>query len=492
MYVQAFNVSSITDNSKLFPTLGALAATTFALNTIEVKNQEFVDSKTGDRFMLLGVDYQPGGQDAYGTGEGDPLSSAQDCLRDAALMQSLGVNTIRCYNVDPKLNHDECVSIFNTVGIYVIIDVNSPLAGQSIDRSDPSSTYNSKYLTHIFSVVEAFKNYPNVLGFFAGNEIINDIPTAKDNPQYIRAVQRDLKDYIAKNAPRTIPVGYSAADVREVLEDTWAYLQCQIGSGTDMSRSDFFGLNSYSWCGDASSYTISGYDDLVVMFGNTTVPVFFSEYGCNDPQPRHFDEVTTLYGPKMTTLSGGLVYEWSQEPSDYGLIQVNGDGSAKLLGDYNTLSQKYDALNINLLRHENSTATSLKPPACDSSLISGDGFSTDFNIPKCPPGGDELINNGIKNPPSGKIVKVTQTVVKMKVMQTNGAQIKNLQIRPGATAANFPGAVKGFATASGTLATEGGASSTSSGAASAPTAVDKVVFGNALAAAALGAVAFVL
>ena len=150
-----------------------------------------------------------------------------------------------------------------------------------------------------------------MLTLLQGNEIINDVSTAQDNPPIIRAVQRDLKNYIANHATRAIPVGYSAADVREVLEDTWAYLQCQIGSGTDMSRSDFFGLNSYSWCGDASSFQISGYDVLVETFGNTTIPVFFSEYGCNDPQPRYFDEVPVLYGPEMTTLSGGLVYEWT-------------------------------------------------------------------------------------------------------------------------------------------------------------------------------------
>ncbi|KAK3681488.1 Glycolipid anchored surface protein 4 precursor [Vermiconidia calcicola] len=473
----------------LFSALGFLAATASALNTIEVNNQEFIDSKTGDRFMIIGVDYQPGGQDAYGTGAGDPLSNPKACLRDAALMQDMGINTIRIYNLDSSLNHDECVSIFNSVGIYMIIDVNSPLSGESIDRSDPSSSYHKGYLNHIFTVVEAFKDYPNTLGFFAGNEIINDIGTAKENPQYIRAVQRDLKNYIKNNANRAIPVGYSAADVREVLEDTWAYLQCQIGSGVDMSRSDFFGLNSYSWCGDASSFTISEYDKLVLMFGNSTIPVFFSEYGCNDPQPRLFDEVPTLYGPQMTVMSGGLVYEWSQEPSDYGLVQINDDGSIKLLADFNVLRDQYNSLDINLIRSENTTATSLTPPDCDSSLITEDGFSTNFNIPDTPPGGDELINNGIRNPPSGSIVEITETAVQVAVVQTDGSRVKNLQIRPGATEANFPGAVSGFATASGS---GGGASATSrssKGAAAAPTAA---VIGNAVTAAALGAVAFAL
>jgi hypothetical protein len=75
------------------------------------------------------------------------------------------VNTIRVYNVDPTLNHDECASIFNGVGIYMVIDVNSPLGGESINRADPKSSYHVGYLSRIFGVVENFKGYPNTLGF---------------------------------------------------------------------------------------------------------------------------------------------------------------------------------------------------------------------------------------------------------------------------------------------------------------------------------------
>ncbi|KAK4895431.1 Glycolipid anchored surface protein 4 precursor [Elasticomyces elasticus] len=422
--------------------LVALSTHAAAVNPIVVREQEFSDSVTHNRFMILGVDYQPGGQGAYGTGSGDPLSNATTCLRDAALMQTLGVNTIRCYNVDPTLNHDQCVSIFNSVGIYIIIDVNAPTPGLSIDRSDPSSSYTTGYLEHIFTVVEAFKSYPNTLGFFAGNEIINDVDTGKANPPYIRAVQRDLKNYIAAHAGRTIPVGYSAADVREVLEDTWAYLECDNsgneGTRNDTSRSDFFGLNSYSWCGSDSSFTISTYDTLVQAFSNTTIPVFFSEFGCNDPYPRSFDEVLAIYGPQMTTLSGGLVYEFTQETSNYGLVSTYSNGTAQLLGDYDTLMNQYNKLNLTLLESSNSTATSLKPPKCSAGLISNDGFSTDFTIPDPPSGAEALISSGVSSAPTGAIVSVTRTSVQAAVYATNGGQISGLAIQA-ASSANRPG-----------------------------------------------------
>lgn len=125
----------------------------------------------------------------------------------------------------------------------MIIDVNSPLPGESINRAAPWTSYNSDYLTRVFGIIENFKGFPNTLAFFAANEVMNDLATAEFNPQYIRAVQRDLKNYIAKHSTRKIPVGYSAADVREILQDTWAYMQCT--HEDDQSSSDFFGLNSY-------------------------------------------------------------------------------------------------------------------------------------------------------------------------------------------------------------------------------------------------------
>ena len=116
----------------------------------------------------------------------DPLSDGNLCLRDAALLQQLGVNTIRVYNSDPAIDHSLCCSIFNSVGIYLLLDVNSPLAGESIDRDDPAGSYTSSYLNRIFGVVEAFKNFPNVVGFFAANEIINDEASGNSTPPYIR------------------------------------------------------------------------------------------------------------------------------------------------------------------------------------------------------------------------------------------------------------------------------------------------------------------
>lgn len=93
--------------------------------------------------------------------------------------------------------------------------------------------------------------------------------------------------------------------------------------GTDDERSDFFAFNDYSWC-DPSSYTISGWDQKVKNFTGYGLPLFLSEYGCNTNK-RQFQEVGSLYSTQMTPVySGGLVYEYSEEGSNYGLVQISG------------------------------------------------------------------------------------------------------------------------------------------------------------------------
>jgi hypothetical protein len=322
-------------------------------------------------------------------------------------MQQLGVNTIRVYNLSPDLNHDECVSIFNAAGMYMIIDVNSGLSGQYIDRSDPSSTYTLDYMNHIFQMIEAFWDYPNLLGFFAGNEILNQ-DSSTDAPAYIRAIVRDLKEYLALHAPRQIGVGYSAADVSTMLTDTWSYLGCGLENST-YSRMDFFGLNDYEWCGD-SSYTESGYSALTAEFANTDIPVFFSEYGCNNVYPRTFTNVPVLFGSDMTTLSGGLVYEYTQESDNYGIVAINSSTEVTLLQDYVNLQKEFAKIDMSSLTAVNKTAEAQETTACAASLITESTFLANWDLPTRPKGGDDLVTSGITSASTGALTSVVSFI----------------------------------------------------------------------------------
>ncbi|PWY73516.1 1,3-beta-glucanosyltransferase Gel1 [Aspergillus eucalypticola CBS 122712] len=296
------------------------------VTAITVKGNAFF--KGDDRFYIRGVDYQPGGSSKLA----DPIADADGCKRDIEKFKELGLNTIRVYSVDNSKDHDECMNALADAGIYLVLDVNTPK--YSLNRADPAPSYNDVYLQYIFATVDKFANYKNTLAFFSGNEVINDGPSSKAAP-YVKAVTRDLRQYIRSRNYREIPVGYSAADIDTNRLQMAEYMNC----GTDDERSDFFAFNDYSWC-DPSSFTTSGWDQKVKNFTGYGLPLFLSEYGCNTNK-REFEEVSALYNTEMTGVySGGLVYEYSQESSNYGLVEIDGN-DVKTLSDYDALKSAY-------------------------------------------------------------------------------------------------------------------------------------------------------
>ncbi|CAK9441081.1 uncharacterized protein LODBEIA_P49500 [Lodderomyces beijingensis] len=250
--------------------------------------------------------------------------------------------TVRIYSVNADLDHDKCMTMLAAAGIYLVLDVNSPLPNHHLNRYEPWSSYNLFYFENIFKVVQSFSTYNNTLGFLAGNEIINDPISAAVAGPFIKAVIRDVKTYINSNAPRPVPVGYSAADDLNYRMPLARYLEC--ANDNPLESVDFYGVNSYQWCGDQTFYS-SGYNILVNDYKGYTKPIFFSEYGCNEVLPRNFDEVTVLYTNNMIDVfSGGLVYEFTQEPNNFGLVAIQPNGDVKILRDFLQLQSKFDTL----------------------------------------------------------------------------------------------------------------------------------------------------
>lgn len=297
-----------------------------SVTPITVKGNAFFQGD--ERFYIRGVDYQPGGSSEVE----DPIADPASCKRDIAKFKELGLNTVRVYSVDNSKDHDECMQALADAGIYLVLDVNTP--EYALNRADPHPSYNDVYLQYIFATVEMFAQYDNTLAFFSGNEVINDGPSSKAAP-YVKAVTRDLRAYLRARNLRHVPVGYSAADVDTNRLEMAEYMNC----GSEEERSDFFAFNDYSWC-SPSSFQVSGWDQKVENFTGYGLPLFLSEYGCNTNE-RTFEEVTALYSPKMTSVySGGLVYEYSEEGTDYGLVKITGD-SVKELPDYQALKSAF-------------------------------------------------------------------------------------------------------------------------------------------------------
>lgn len=350
------------------------------VHPVTAAGTHFYDSETHAPFVIRGLDYQPGGSSGF-DGTRDPLSDPTLCARDIVLFQELGINTVRIYSVNPALNHDKCMTMLALAGIYVLLDVNTPLPHQHLNRYEPWTTYTPAYLEHVFAVVQQFSNYNNTLGFFAGNEVVNDGRSAQFAPVYVKKLITDIKRYIAKNSKRPIPVGYSAADDLRYRVSLARYLECEADSDSSMDGVDFYGVNSYQWCGEQTLES-AGYDELIAAYANYTRPVFLSEYGCNKVLPRQFQETGALYSSEMLqSFSGGLVYEFSHESNHYGLVNINADESVRLRPDFTQLKQRYsdsiESMDTGAIPEMRSQQANAQPPRCAPSY-SGLGTSLDY------------------------------------------------------------------------------------------------------------------
>jgi 1,3-beta-glucanosyltransferase GAS5 len=100
-----------------------------------------------------------------------------------------------------------------------------------------------------------------------------------------------------------------------------------------------------------------------------------SEFGCNT-NTRQFNEIASLYSNQMTSVySGGLVYEYSQEASKFGLVEISG-GNVKTLPDYDTLKSKLaktPAPSDDGGYKQNGGASTC-PPRSDTWDVDGDGL----------------------------------------------------------------------------------------------------------------------
>lgn len=334
--------------------LSAVVPAISALEPIVIKDNAFFVGNSTDRFYIRGVDYQPGGSSNLT----DPLGDPDVCERDIPYFTDLGLNTIRVYSLDNTLDHTVCMNKLEEAGIYVILDVNTPKT--SISRNDAACSYNLDYMTEVFATIDAFATFNNTLGFFSANELVNNEESFQFSP-YIKAVTRDMKQYMRAQGYRAIPVGYSAADVSEVRYELADYLNC--GDDAD-ARIDMLGDNDYSWCGE-SSFVTSGYQTKVSDYKGYSLPIFMSEYGCNKVvSSRPFTEVKAIYSDLMSSVySGGLVYEYFEYINHYGLVETDNTTVTEL--------QDYDNLKSMLNSTENPT---------------GNGGAASYNISQCPTG----------------------------------------------------------------------------------------------------------
>ncbi|KAK0100154.1 hypothetical protein ONS95_008493 [Cadophora gregata] len=343
--------------------VGCLALQASALPTITVKGAKFFAG--GQQFFLKGVAYQ-------GT-PADPLVDTNQCQLDAKSMQSIGTNSIRVYHVDPDGNHDGCMSAFSDAGIYIWLDLDT--FETQIVQATP--TWTKEQFSAFAKVMDEFQQYDNLGGFWIGNEVINNLGGSPSAP-YIKAAVADMKSYMSAKSYRQVPIGYSAADIAELRPMLQNYLAC----GEADEAIDFFGLNSYEWCGTAT-YETSGYAGLQAMTVGYNLPIFFSETGCNVGGERTFNDQSAIFGPEMIdTWSGSIIYEWVQETNDYGIVdypngEIYSSTPTPIQPDFNNLANVWKDINP-VGVSEDSYSPTFSPPACPGAT---GGWAVNGNVP---------------------------------------------------------------------------------------------------------------
>ncbi|KAJ7699558.1 glycoside hydrolase family 72 protein [Mycena rosella] len=303
----------------------------------------------GTRFYIKGIAYQTQGLIVSGPDNPlnqpstfvDNLADAAACTRDLPNLQKLGANAIRAYSVDSSQNHDSCMNALSGAGIYVILDLTLPLNG-SIDTTQPS--WGTNILDQYIKTINVFSKYDNVLAFNVGNEVLTN--GATNAAPFIKAAARDIRAYLTSISSSAL-IGYADIDGASGFRDGVAeYLSCDpSGGNTDSTSIDLFGLNSYSWCGNAPAST---YDILNAEFQNYNVVAYFSEFGsenCN-PGTRPWTETDVMFVSPMTDVwSGGIAFSYFPAQStnhEFGMATPSSDNTTVTTNaDFDNLVAQY-------------------------------------------------------------------------------------------------------------------------------------------------------
>lgn len=234
-----------------------------------------------------------------------------------------------------------------------------------------------------------------------------------------------MKDCMAKHIGREYLIGYSAADVPEVLEGDGpaGYMECHVYDAEKrkviLDSFNFVALKSGSWCGDAT-YTSSGYDVLTAL-QNYSMAAFFAETGCDHDQPRKFSEVQALFSDSMMkTLPGAVISEY------YDLVAVNDSDTITLSTDFENLQAQLSKLDRDHLVETFASPSFYPNPECES--------LTSFHIPERAEGVDGLIKHGARDGVHvGKLVAAPsqfehpQNVYDSKGNKVSGIKFRNIR-----------------------------------------------------------------
>ncbi|TMW59282.1 hypothetical protein Poli38472_004351 [Pythium oligandrum] len=263
------------------------------LNPIVVKGNKFFDSVTGLEFRMKGMAYYPRPNDGEFANVANYDWASDDhenvWKADLAVMQDLGVNTIRLYSVDPTRSHDKFMCACAEAGIYVLIGMAAPCENCAIPDEKPPKCYPDELFSRMQMVYNAFAVYDNTLGFSVGNEnnlLRKYVEGGTQTMPCVKALLRDTRNYAAScsGSVREVPIGLDLADI--LPREQWMeYFDCA-ADDNEFSRAEWIGFNPYVEC-DPLKHTeysqSTGLQTLMKAYEEVgfSRPLMFGEFGCN-------------------------------------------------------------------------------------------------------------------------------------------------------------------------------------------------------------------
>ncbi|EYE98619.1 uncharacterized protein EURHEDRAFT_374685 [Aspergillus ruber CBS 135680] len=143
------------------------------------------------------------------------------------------------------------------------------------------------------------------------------------------------------------------------------------------------------------------------------------------------------------SFSGGLVYEYSQESNNYGLVQLNANGTATLRIDYENLSIRYTKLDMKKVQTAKDSQTSVRSPPCKSGLIENsksNSFLDAFDLPSRPLKVQDMIDHGLEGARTGQLVDVFSVTTPQTVYDHTGKELPGIRLKVLASSvSNAPG-----------------------------------------------------
>ncbi|KAF2009460.1 glycoside hydrolase family 72 protein [Aaosphaeria arxii CBS 175.79] len=396
----------------------------------------------------------------------DSLRNEEDCRRDAALMSRLGINTIGVTDLNPEVDHDMCFSIFNSVGIYVVVMLRSMflLSGEP----DLNYEYKEENMRKSLEIIDAIKDYENLLGIEIGSfpyprNFRQNPGIYADAQKMVRSLVRDTKQYVALHATRKIPVGisFSAAYGDYLAISHMQYATCNIANEEDnMSSVDFFSFVSIDFANkNATGYREDQFTQLRRNIGkaNITVPIYLGQYGLvNENQtvtnetlqetPYLYDYNNLMLQP-AGPLSGGVRWEWtnvkySDPTANWGLVNTDPDGNVLLTERFDILQAYFDSQNTDGWTGMNFVVPEGAPrPECKGDMFVNTTITdslgseatytaaTDWELPTAPPHISSMISNGV-NGTRGQMVDVVVTTLVHTIRDSKGEIITNVELKP--------------------------------------------------------------